>query len=72
LALPNLLAANGFAVFEVGVGMDMAVRSLMNETTLRLIKPYSDLSDSVRCLVFQEDKTKTLMKKKVGTGLRSD
>lgn len=72
LALPNLLAANGFAVFEVGAGMDMAVRSLMNETTLRLIKPYRDLSDSVRCLVFQEDKTKTLMKKKVGTGLRSD
>lgn len=53
LALPDLLAPNGFAIFEVGAGMDVEVCNLAEKNNLKLVYRLNDLSNNVRCLVFQ-------------------
>lgn len=52
-ALPQLLSAEGVAIFEIGLGMAPAVTYLMTKNNLTLLNATKDLANTVRCLVFK-------------------
>lgn len=50
--LPDLLAEGGVAVFEIGMGQEMAVQAIAQEHGLRCAGMRKDLSGITRCIVF--------------------
>ncbi len=52
-ALPNVLAKNGFAAFELGMGQQRELTSLAVENGLEVVGIRNDLSGIARCIILQ-------------------
>jgi len=52
--LPNLLAENGFAAFEIGIGQEKDIEKIAGENGLKLVTAKKDLGGIIRCLILQK------------------
>jgi release factor glutamine methyltransferase len=55
-SLPDILAKNGFAAFELGMGQQRGLTALAAENGLEVAGVKNDLSGIIRCIIFQHKK----------------
>lgn len=52
--LPKILAKNGFAALEIGVGQEADIEKIAAENGLNLVASKKDLGGIIRCLILQQ------------------